>query len=129
MTIVAHPRLALSAPVRATVPEHVEMLDTETLAEFVDAGGDARPCQHKDPEDYFPLIGSKPAKPESKRYIEEQVRARQLCQDCPVLVECRELALRTRGGRHGVWGGTSEWERVNIRTARLAETRAAKAAA
>ena len=129
MTIVAHPRPALSAPVQVTVPEYVEMLDTETLAEFVDAGGDARPCQHKDPEDYFPLLGSKPAKPGGKRYTEEQDRALQLCQGCPVLAECFELALRTRSGRHGVWGGTSEWERANIRTARLAETRAAKATA
>jgi Transcription factor WhiB len=129
MTIVAHPRLAFSAPAQVAAAEHVESLDTETLAEFVDAGGDARPCQHKDPEDYFPIIGSKLAKPGGKRYIEEQTKARELCAGCPVLAECRELALRTRGGRHGVWGGTSEWERINIRAARLAETRAAKAAA
>lgn len=129
MTIVAHPRRELSAPVQMTASEHVESLDTETLAEFVDAGGDARPCQNKDPEDYFPLIGSKPAETGSKRYIQEQDRARRLCAGCPVLAECRELALRTRGGRHGVWGGLSEWERTSIRAARLAEIRAARAAA
>jgi WhiB family transcriptional regulator, redox-sensing transcriptional regulator len=130
MTIVAHPQSALSAPVLLTVPEHVELLDTPTLADFVDAGGDARPCrQTEDPEDYFPLVGAKLPKVGGDRYIEEQERARGLCEGCPVSAECLEFALRTRAGRHGVWGGSSEWERITIRTARLAAARAAKAAA
>ena len=37
-------------------------------------------------------------------------RAKAICQDCPVLDECRDHALSTREP-YGVWGGMSEEER------------------
>ena len=37
-------------------------------------------------------------------------RAKAICQDCPVLEECRDHALSTREP-YGVWGGMSEEER------------------
>ena len=37
-------------------------------------------------------------------------RAKEICQACPVLSECREYALSIREP-HGVWGGLSEHER------------------
>ena len=46
--------------------------------------------------------------------------ARQICQECPVRVQCLEYALENRID-HGVWGGASERERRRIaRTRRLA---------
>jgi len=41
-------------------------------------------------------------------------RAKQVCGECPVNVECLEYALETNQDS-GIWGGTSEEERRNIR--------------
>ncbi|MFD6896584.1 WhiB family transcriptional regulator [Rhodococcus sp. NPDC060086] len=37
-------------------------------------------------------------------------RAKELCQSCPVLIQCREHALRV-AEPYGIWGGMSESER------------------
>jgi WhiB family transcriptional regulator, redox-sensing transcriptional regulator len=37
-------------------------------------------------------------------------RAKEICHRCPVIMECREFALRTREP-FGVWGGLAEAER------------------
>jgi WhiB family redox-sensing transcriptional regulator len=42
-----------------------------------------------------------------------QARAKQICGGCPVLMECREHALRTKEP-FGVWGGLDEDERRAI---------------
>jgi len=39
-----------------------------------------------------------------------EVRAKAICADCPVRVECLEYALRSREP-HGIWGGLNELER------------------
>lgn len=48
----------------------------------------------------------------------EVARAKLICADCPVKVECLEYALLTEHGgnfgRHGVWGGTTVHERKMI---------------
>ena len=48
--------------------------------------------------------------------------AKAICQDCPVLTECRESALRL-GEPYGIWGGLSELDRarlLGVRTLRYA---------
>ncbi|PBC48075.1 transcriptional regulator [Rhodococcus sp. ACS1] len=40
-------------------------------------------------------------------------RAKQICQDCPVLRECRTHAL-TAAEHYGIWGGMSETERARL---------------
>ncbi|MGH3097919.1 MAG: WhiB family transcriptional regulator [Streptosporangiales bacterium] len=35
------------------------------------------------------------------------------CMACPVIESCREFAVRT--GQHGIWGGTTETHRANLR--------------
>ncbi|EKT77219.1 WhiB family transcriptional regulator [Rhodococcus opacus] len=40
-------------------------------------------------------------------------RAKQICQDCPVLPQCRKHAL-TAAERYGIWGGMSETERARL---------------
>ncbi|ALG14806.1 WhiB family transcriptional regulator [Kibdelosporangium phytohabitans] len=42
-----------------------------------------------------------------------QARAKQVCHDCPVLMQCRQHALKTREP-FGVWGGLDEDERRAI---------------
>lgn len=39
--------------------------------------------------------------------------AKKVCENCVVIEECLELALRTRNN-NGVWGGKSERERIKI---------------
>ena len=57
-----------------------------------------------------------------------EARAKQICQGCPVLEQCRRHALAVEEP-YGVWGGLSESERDEIvrsrtRTVRLPSTRA-----
>ena len=40
--------------------------------------------------------------------------AKEICKTCPVIVECREYAMRN-DIKHGVWGGLSELERRRLR--------------
>lgn len=42
-----------------------------------------------------------------------EARAKQICQDCPVLARCRSHALSVREP-YGVWGGLSESERSDL---------------
>jgi WhiB family redox-sensing transcriptional regulator len=61
---------------------------------------DAR-CREYDPTQFFPSDGV------------GVDRARQICFECPVRMECLEYALEYRID-HGVWGGASERERRRI---------------
>lgn len=53
------------------------------------------------------------------------IDAKEVCAGCPVQGECLEYALAL-GIKWGVWGGTSEYERREIRRRRNAAARAAK---
>ncbi len=65
-------------------------------------------CRGRSPGEFFPSDGVG---------VE---RAKKLCVQCPVKVECLEYALTYRI-EHGVWGGASERERRRIlRQRRLA---------
>lgn len=61
---------------------------------------DAR-CREYDPASFFPSDGV------------GVDRARRICAECSVRVECLEYALEYRID-HGVWGGASERERRRI---------------
>lgn len=68
----------------------------------------ASKCRGMDVEIFF--------HPASERRRQKQRRidrAKAICQDCPVLEECRQQALRTREP-YGIWGGLSEEERAEI---------------
>lgn len=70
------------------------------------------PCWVRDPEMWFPSTRAGAAV------------AQALCRDCPIIAECRELAMkaegsRTAGGRYGIYGGLDTSDR-----ARLARKRA-----
>lgn len=44
---------------------------------------------------------------------QREMRARQICDSCPVHVECARFAL-TIGEEHGIWGSTTGEERVAL---------------
>ncbi len=54
---------------------------------------------------FFGIAGERP-----ERRVRREARARKVCTDCPVIVECRELARLN--GENGFWGGESEEERA-----------------
>lgn len=68
-------------------------------------------CRTSSPELFFHPEGERgPA----RRW--RQRRAKAICQECPVLRQCRDHALRT-GEPYGVWGGMTEDERESARAA------------
>ena len=76
-------------------------------------------CRDTDPDLFFP-VGT-------TGYALVQIdRAKQVCGECPVSDDCLQYAIETNQDS-GIWGGTSEEERRQIRR-RLAR-RTAKAAA
>ncbi|HEX6416769.1 MAG TPA: WhiB family transcriptional regulator [Candidatus Saccharimonadales bacterium] len=68
-------------------------------------------CRDEDPELFFPIGNSGPAKAQI-----EQAKA--VCGRCPVIDACLAHALKT-GEDYGVWGGLSEDERRALRVRQL----------
>lgn len=75
-------------------------------------------CQDVDTELFFPIQGESAGQKE---------RAKRWCSDCPVRPECLEYALTVptldlnEGSAHwvhGIWGGTTQQERMQIRQRR-----------
>lgn len=67
-------------------------------------------CIGEDPELFFP-VGT------SANAIDQTVRAKAVCRECPVIEACLAWALDTCQDA-GVWGGLDEEERRVIRRAR-----------
>jgi WhiB family transcriptional regulator, redox-sensing transcriptional regulator len=64
-------------------------------------------CLSEDPELFFPAA-------RSVTTLVQLARAKSVCARCPVSGECLRFALAT-GQEYGVWGGTSEEERRQMR--------------
>ncbi|MDQ6927100.1 MAG: WhiB family transcriptional regulator [Actinomycetota bacterium] len=77
-------------------------------------------CQTTDADLFFPIGNGGPA-------IDQIAAAKEVCNACPVRVECLSFALRTNQ-EAGIWGGTSEDERRKLRKRWLAERRRARPA-
>jgi WhiB family redox-sensing transcriptional regulator len=67
-------------------------------------------CIGEEPELFFPVGSTRPA-------VQQTERAKAICRDCAVIVECLEWSLATAQDA-GVWGGLSEEERRDIRRSR-----------
>lgn len=52
---------------------------------------------------------------------ERELRAKDICSDCPVMTPCLNFALSTREP-HGVWGGLNEVERRALMDDEMAKT-------
>ena len=64
-------------------------------------------CRDTDPDLFFPVGTTGPA-------IEQIASAKAVCGECDAQAECLEFALATNQDS-GVWGGTSEEERRQLR--------------
>ena len=63
-------------------------------------------CRDRDPELWFPLAFS--------REFQQQIDfAISVCRGCPVRTEC--LTYATDNALHGIWGGTTDDERLKTR--------------
>lgn len=94
----------------STSPTHVELVDpAERAAQLAQVIADApgKPCRQRDPEEYFPLETTSVS---LARQLALVPVAEDLCDGCPVLGECRELA-DLRGDRFAIMGGTTPWQR------------------
>ena len=76
-------------------------------------------CRDTDPDLFFP-IGT------TGQALVQIDRAREVCNQCPVKVDCLEFALETNQDS-GIWGGASEEERRMIRRKAVARQKAAAA--
>lgn len=74
-------------------------------------------CRETDPDLFFP-IGT------TGQALLQIDRAKQVCNECTVQVSCLEFALETNQDS-GIWGGTSEEERRDIRRRIAARNRTA----
>ena len=74
-------------------------------------------CRDVDPELFFPDS-------DGRESIRANARARRVCQDCPVMLRCRQWALDNRI-TYGMWGGLSKHQRREL----IAATRKAAATA
>ena len=74
-------------------------------------------CRDTDPDLFFP-IGT------TGQALVQIDRAREVCNQCPVKVDCLEFALETNQDS-GIWGGASEEERRVIRRKAVARQKAA----
>ena len=64
---------------------------------------DLAACADEDPELFFPIGSTGPAKMQAEE-------AKLVCRRCPVIDQCLQFALENNED-FGVWGGTSEAER------------------
>lgn len=78
-------------------------------------------CRDTDPELFFP-VGS------TGQALQQITAAKSVCGECTVKTECLEFAIETNQDC-GIWGGTSEEERRDIRRKMAAARRAARATA
>ena len=75
-------------------------------------------CRTADPDMFFPVSSVGPGR-------DEVARAKEVCASCRVRRQCLQFALAT-SQMHGVWGGTTEEERLpHVRRERELRERAA----
>lgn len=77
-------------------------------------------CRDTDPELFFP-VGT------TGQALLQIAKAKSVCCQCPVTTECLEFALETNQDT-GIWGGTSEEERRQIRRDAAARAKAQRSA-
>lgn len=84
----------------------------DELNDAIDAAPIVVPCQNTDPDLWFNDGGLL----EDTGYQVSNRQAVKLCKMCPVKTQCLEYAL-VNDETHGIWGGMSRRERVNIKRA------------
>jgi len=73
-------------------------------------------CVESDPDAFFPKdYYDDPEKSPSNSYENESF-VKLICEECPLKIECLQFAIKTQ--QHGIWGGTTERDRLAIRRGR-----------
>lgn len=72
-------------------------------------------CRDTDPDLFFP-VGT------TGQALVQIARAKEVCDECPVRLDCLEYALETNQDS-GIWGGLAEEERRAIRRQNVARQR------
>lgn len=96
-----------SASQAKVVEEGAALLElVPALSDGIDDWQERARCRHEPMALFF---GPNRFEPKRDRLARESA-AKAVCADCPVIVECREHALRAEE-LYGVWGGLGEAER------------------
>jgi WhiB family redox-sensing transcriptional regulator len=119
-------------PLQPNSGKRVRLMRRTDLQLVVNASGRAK-CRDMNAEDFFPVIGERGVAPKvgATRAKWDQA-ALALCAGCPIMAECRELALRDEAGVdgcYGVRGGLMPWARRELIQARGRTAQAGKVAA
>ena len=93
-----HPA-APAPPSRQGLIMHVTTTTRTRSVEWASRGA----CRHEDPDLFFPIASTGPA-------IAQIARAKKVCAQCEVRIDCLAYALET-GQDCGIWGGMTEEER------------------
>ena len=79
-----------------------------TYPDFLDTADQLPACRGIPVELFFPERGQLPTD------------AKRVCRGCPLLIQCRRWALdQPVAELHGVWGGLTQHERIDIKSERL----------
>lgn len=76
------------------------------------------PCSTVDPDSFFPLdnfLENSTSSTKDITYANERA-AKAVCEECPLKLPCALYAIQTNP--QGIWGGTTESERMAIRRGR-----------
>lgn len=79
---------------------------------------DQASCRDADPELFYT-----PDTHDMARYFSQKQEAIAICEQCPVMEQCREYAIEA-GEQLGIWGGTTPRDREKIRKGRRTEVAA-----
>lgn len=82
---------------------------------------DAMPCLRKNPEMFFGDFGTETMANPSKKVQAKWDRAKNVCLDCPVMMQCARDNL---GEIEGVWGGLDPAQRIKLRAKHATQVRA-----
>lgn len=69
-------------------------------------------CAQVDPEMFFP-VESETINNRTQAVYRNLAEAKEICRSCPLIVDC--LAYALKNGEIGIWGGTTEDQRVALR--------------
>jgi WhiB family redox-sensing transcriptional regulator len=83
------------------------------------------PCSQVSPEAFFPEEPSDEVYEQARRNRKSvpkpkytmEYEAKKICSECPYRVDCLIFALKNN--EPGIWGGTTEYERINIKRSKI----------
>lgn len=91
-----------------------------TIPEFLDHGKPM--CAEVDPELFFPQdVEYTTGRTVSISVYSNLSAAKEICYSCPLIAECLEYAMNTQ--QIGIWGGTTERQREQLRKRNRAYSR------